>query len=342
MPSHDGVANDRLAPVQPERIGCSILPDEGFAGGRAAQPAIPVMGTGVTAVDWDKIRIFLNVAEAGSFTRAGDDIGLSQSAVSRQISALERELKAPLFHRHARGLILTEQGDLLFRAARDMKLRLENTKARLVETSERPSGDLRVTTTVGLGTSWLSQRITEFLVGEDHLDAHVRVEIEEFGDALGEPRGAEAHRRRHLEVAGGAFARLHEAGAGVLQPLFHVAGGPEQEIALLRENEPAGVAMEQGGLQLAIEGADLAAHGRLAQADIVTGPREAARLRDVEEDADLVPVQGVHSRTHPERIPRGHRRPGIRHAGHGTRDHGVAVSTAHARSADDPCRQRSR
>ena len=173
MPSHDGVANDRLAPLQPERIGCGILPDEGFAGGRAAEPAIPVMGTGVLAVDWDKIRIFLNVAEAGSFTRAGDDIGLSQSAVSRQISALERELKAPLFHRHARGLILTEQGDLLFRAARDMKLRLENTKARLVETSERPSGDLRVTTTVGLGTSWLSQRITEFL----DLYPEVRIEL---------------------------------------------------------------------------------------------------------------------------------------------------------------------
>lgn len=124
-------------------------------------------------MDWDKIRIFLNVAEAGSFTRAGDDIGLSQSAVSRQISALERELKAPLFHRHARGLILTEQGDLLFRAARDMKLRLENTRARLVETSERPSGDLRVTTTVGLGTSWLSQRISEFL----DLYPDVRIEL---------------------------------------------------------------------------------------------------------------------------------------------------------------------
>ena len=68
-------------------------------------------------MDWDKIRIFYTVAEAGSFTHAGDDLGLSQSAVSRQISALERELKAPLFHRHARGLILTEQGDLLFRAA---------------------------------------------------------------------------------------------------------------------------------------------------------------------------------------------------------------------------------
>ena len=114
-------------------------------------------------MDWDKIRIFYTVAEAGSFTRAGDDLGLSQSAVSRQVSALERELKAPLFHRHARGLILTEQGDLLFRAARDMRMRLENTRARLEETSERPTGELKVTTTVGLGSLWLTQRIAEFL-----------------------------------------------------------------------------------------------------------------------------------------------------------------------------------
>jgi DNA-binding transcriptional LysR family regulator len=124
-------------------------------------------------LDWDKIRIFFNVAEAGSFTRAGEALGLSQSAVSRQISALERELKAPLFHRHARGLILTEQGDLLFRAARDMKMRLETTRGRLIETSERPSGELKVTTTVGLGTQWLTQRIPEFL----DLYPDIRVEL---------------------------------------------------------------------------------------------------------------------------------------------------------------------
>src|SRR3712207_1581715 len=118
---------------------------------------------GSAALDWDKIRIFYTVAEAGSFTRAGEALGLSQSAVSRQISALERELKAPLFNRHARGLILTEQGDLLFRAARDMRMRLETTRARLVETSERPSGELKVTTTVGLGSIWLAQRIAEFM-----------------------------------------------------------------------------------------------------------------------------------------------------------------------------------
>src|SRR5215212_6782751 len=126
---------------------------------------------GTTGVDWDKIRIFYTVAECGSFTKAGDALGLSQSAVSRQISALERELKAPLFHRHARGLILTEQGDLLFRAARDIKMRLETTRARLTETSERPSGELKITTTVGLGSLWLAQRIAEFL------DLHPEVRV---------------------------------------------------------------------------------------------------------------------------------------------------------------------
>ena len=53
------------------------------------------------------------VAEAGSFTHAGHDLGLSQSAVSRQISALEADLAVALFHRHARGLILTEQGEMV-------------------------------------------------------------------------------------------------------------------------------------------------------------------------------------------------------------------------------------
>jgi hypothetical protein len=70
---------------------------------------------GFTDMDWDKLKVFHAAAEAGSFTHAGEQLGLSQSAVSRQVSALEQELSVSLFHRHARGLILTEQGDLLFR-----------------------------------------------------------------------------------------------------------------------------------------------------------------------------------------------------------------------------------
>ena len=71
-------------------------------------------------MDWDKLRIFHAVAYAGSLTHAGDVLHLSQSAVSRQISSLEESLNTVLFHRHARGLILTEQGELLFEATKTM------------------------------------------------------------------------------------------------------------------------------------------------------------------------------------------------------------------------------
>ena len=114
-------------------------------------------------MDWDKLRIFHSVADAGSFTHAGHDLGLSQSAVSRQISALEQDLRVPLFHRHARGLILTEQGEVLYRTAHDVFTRLASTRTRLADSKEKPTGELRITTTVGLGTVWLTPRIPEFI-----------------------------------------------------------------------------------------------------------------------------------------------------------------------------------
>ncbi|MGL4495054.1 MAG: LysR family transcriptional regulator [Beijerinckiaceae bacterium] len=124
-------------------------------------------------MDWDRLRVFYVAAEAGSFTHAGDQLALSQSAVSRQVSALERDLKVPLFHRHARGLILTEQGELLFRAAKEMTQKLEATRARLHDSREQPNGELKVTTAVGIGTHWLMPRLVEF--SESYPDIHVEV-----------------------------------------------------------------------------------------------------------------------------------------------------------------------
>ena len=136
-------------------------------------------------MDWDKLRVFHAAAEAGSFTHAGETLGLSQSAVSRQVSGLELDLQAPLFHRHARGLILTEQGEVLYRTVRDMVMKLDAARTRLSDTRERPRGELRVTTTVGIGTNWLTPRIGEFielypdikltiLLSDDELDLSMR------------------------------------------------------------------------------------------------------------------------------------------------------------------------
>jgi DNA-binding transcriptional LysR family regulator len=114
-------------------------------------------------MDWDKLRIFHAVAEAGSFTHAGESLNLSQSAVSRQISALEESLNVSLFHRHARGLILTEQGELLYRTAHEVFAKLAMAEAQLSESKDRPKGQLKVTTTVALGSTWLTPRMGEFL-----------------------------------------------------------------------------------------------------------------------------------------------------------------------------------
>ena len=114
-------------------------------------------------MDWDKLRVFHAVAEAGSFTHAGEALNLSQSAVSRQISALEETLQVPLFHRHARGLILTEQGEALNRTVREVFAKLAMTEALLTESKEKPTGRLKVTTTTGFGSGWLAPRLQGFL-----------------------------------------------------------------------------------------------------------------------------------------------------------------------------------
>lgn len=121
-------------------------------------------------MDWDKLRVFHAVAEAGSFTHAGDQLRLSQSAVSRQISALEESLDTPLFHRHARGLVLTEQGELLLRTVREITAKLRSAESLIGESKGEAKGPLRVTCTIGLGTTWLAPRIKEFIERNPGID----------------------------------------------------------------------------------------------------------------------------------------------------------------------------
>ena len=127
-------------------------------------------------MDWDKLRIFHAVADAGSLTHAGDTLHLSQSAVSRQIRGLEESLGVTLFHRHARGLILTEQGELLFDATRAMTKRLDSAAARIRDSEEEVFGDLRVTTTVGFGALWLAPRLPKLYARYPDLNIDLMLE----------------------------------------------------------------------------------------------------------------------------------------------------------------------
>ena len=166
-------------------------------------------------MDWDKLRIFHAAAEAGSFTHAGEALRMSQSAVSRQVSALEKELKVALFHRHARGLVLTEQGEMLFGTATEIMSKLSTAETLLTDTTTKPSGDLRVTAPIGLGTVWITQRLREFF----ELYPEIRIELilsdEQIAIAMraadvaiwtSEPQQSELIRRRLFTMKIHAYA----------------------------------------------------------------------------------------------------------------------------------------
>lgn len=160
-------------------------------------------------MDWDKLRIFHAVADAGSLTHAGDTLHLSQSAVSRQIRALEDSLGTTLFHRHARGLLLTEQGELLFEATSSMARKLDTTSARIRDSEEHVFGELKVTTTVGFGTLWLVPRLSklyalypdlkiDLLLEERVLDLPMREA--DVAIRMKEPSQSDLIRRRLLNI----------------------------------------------------------------------------------------------------------------------------------------------
>ncbi|WP_299815920.1 LysR family transcriptional regulator [uncultured Jannaschia sp.] len=166
-------------------------------------------------MDWDKLRIFHAVADAGSLTHAGDVLHLSQSAVSRQIRALEESLETTLFHRHARGLILTEQGELLFDATQAMSKRLDAASARIRDTEEEVFGNLRVTTTIGFGSIWLAPRLRKLYANYPDLSIDLMLEERvldlpmreaDIAIRMKEPSQADLVRKRLMDIRMQLFA----------------------------------------------------------------------------------------------------------------------------------------
>ena len=161
-------------------------------------------------MDWDKLRVFHAVAEAGSLTHAGETLHLSQSAVSRQIRGLEEQLGAPLFHRHPRGLLLTEEGEHLYDATRAISREVIAASARIRDARDEIGGELRVTTTVGFGTLWLAPRLNKFLEVAPNLNVDLMLDETvldlpmreaDIAIRMREPTQADVIRRPLMQVA---------------------------------------------------------------------------------------------------------------------------------------------
>lgn len=167
-------------------------------------------------MDWDKLRVFHAVADAGSLTHAGEQLHLSQSAISRQIRGLEEQLKATLFRRHARGLLLTEQGELLYEATRAMTQRLTAAAARIRDSKDEVFGDLRVTATQGFGTLWLAPRLHRLFAQHSNLSVNLiltetildlSMREADVAIRMSSPRQADLIRRKLMDVTMRLYAK---------------------------------------------------------------------------------------------------------------------------------------
>ncbi len=163
-------------------------------------------------MDWDKLRIFHAVGMSKSLTKAGEVLNVSQSAVSRQISALEEKMGIPLFHRHARGLMLTEQGEILFRTVSEMVAKLQQTEIALTEASIKPKGPYKVTVPATFGTLWLSAQMKEFTDLYPEIDVTLICEDRELDLTTREADAAiRFHPAKHPDLVQVPIMRLRNA-----------------------------------------------------------------------------------------------------------------------------------
>jgi DNA-binding transcriptional LysR family regulator len=177
-------------------------------------------------MDLDKLRLFHAAVEAGSFTQAAEELDVNQSTVSRQIHALEEDLGTALFQRHARGLHLTEQGELLHRATKQIFGIVSDTKAQLLESRETPKGVFKVTATVCFGAFWLMPRIRTFVEAYPDIELQVLLDDQELN--LGEREADVAIRMRQPVEPDLIMRRLFEV-------KYHIYGSRDY---LKRKGEP--------------------------------------------------------------------------------------------------------
>jgi len=130
-------------------------------------------------MELDQLRYFLRVAERGNFTRAAEDLRVSQPALSRSILKLEEELGQPVFERRTRSVALTDAGTLLQSRAQQVLTILEDTKAEITDDGE--SGRVRIGAIPTIAPYFLPHILQQFSV--EHPQATLIVQ-ENTTDAL--------------------------------------------------------------------------------------------------------------------------------------------------------------
>lgn len=116
----------------------------------------------LSAVDWEKLKVCLAVAQAGSMAAAAQRLGESQATVSRKIDDVESRLGTELFLRSPRGVELTEAGLNAVKYIQIMSDAVEGLQTNLSSFDNLPEGSISISVSDGLGAHWIAPRLPEF------------------------------------------------------------------------------------------------------------------------------------------------------------------------------------
>src|SRR5690349_9747550 len=166
----------------PRRKKKAIPPQPSPSAGRISQrsPAPAAPRAAYRRAPLASLRVFVSVAEHKSFTRGADALGLTVSAASMQVQALEEYLRVPLFRRNGRQVELTSAGAVLRpkvdQALADLERAIDEARA------DRGSGPLRVTTLAFFLAQWLLHRLPAFAAKHPDIDVqmHTSVALADF------------------------------------------------------------------------------------------------------------------------------------------------------------------
>ncbi len=121
----------------------------------------------------DQLRIFMEVAERGHVTRAAEALGMSQSAASAAIAALEAGYQVKLFDRVGRGIQLTETGRIFLREARAVLDRAAMARSVLQDLAGQPAGPVAIAASQTIATYWLPRRLAAFHAANPRVRLHL-------------------------------------------------------------------------------------------------------------------------------------------------------------------------
>lgn len=124
-------------------------------------------------LEMSQLQTLLAVTRAGSFSKAAENLRVTQSAISQSVKNLENKVDVKIFNRNGKKISLTQEGEKLFDLAKEVVLRIEDTLDEIHVDKNEMSGNIRIGTLNGVGKTWLGSQMLDF--SQDYPDVSVSV-----------------------------------------------------------------------------------------------------------------------------------------------------------------------